>query len=430
LDDFAATTATPTTTKTGTVDSKGRTHSGRHDDVEAAVENVQAALGVNPAGAFATVAARLTAIEVLLDVAVPAPSASPYGTSYTMDGIGNQVIGSSEGLRGALRFKAPKSGNVTAIRTWFKNASGGYGAGTGGTIRYSLQGDSSNKPNGTMITSGTVTGTAQVPIGTLSPDNRFDLRYFTAPGAIVAGNYYYIVFENLAADPVNNFLSINCTWTGAAWVTQPRDDLGAWHQTLGDTGNGAWTASANYHYAPILELTFDDGTHWGQGYMEPEVLNEGRINGTSYKVRERFTVTGSDKVVTGVALRLSRTSGTENLVATLQDSAGTTIDSTSIAISAVPIADPDVESMTGIYVSGAFSQARTLVVGQTYYIQFSTGTSTSLWTRGIQSGDIYGFTSGSHFSDGYAQQTTNGSTWTTVSGLDVYGDWQFYFTVT
>lgn len=63
LDDFAAATVTPTTTKTGTEDSKGRTHSERHDDVEAALEAVQAELGVNPAGDAATVAARLAAVE-------------------------------------------------------------------------------------------------------------------------------------------------------------------------------------------------------------------------------------------------------------------------------------------------------------------------------------------------------------------------------
>lgn len=60
LDDFS-TTSPP---NLGDTDSTGRSHSKRHDDLEAAVEAVQGELGVNPSGPSAsTVAARLTGIE-------------------------------------------------------------------------------------------------------------------------------------------------------------------------------------------------------------------------------------------------------------------------------------------------------------------------------------------------------------------------------
>jgi hypothetical protein len=59
LDNFAA--ASPTNLADS--DATGRTHSERHDDVEAAVEAVQAELGTDPAGASATVKARFDAIE-------------------------------------------------------------------------------------------------------------------------------------------------------------------------------------------------------------------------------------------------------------------------------------------------------------------------------------------------------------------------------
>lgn len=59
LDNFAA--ASPT--NLGDNDTTGRTHSERHDDMEAAVEAVQAELGTDPAGASATVKARFDAIE-------------------------------------------------------------------------------------------------------------------------------------------------------------------------------------------------------------------------------------------------------------------------------------------------------------------------------------------------------------------------------
>lgn len=59
LDNFAA--ASPTNLADS--DATGRTHSERHDDVEAAMEAVQAELGTDPAGASATVKARFDVIE-------------------------------------------------------------------------------------------------------------------------------------------------------------------------------------------------------------------------------------------------------------------------------------------------------------------------------------------------------------------------------
>jgi hypothetical protein len=55
LDDFATTSPT----NLGDDDSTGRTHVERHNDTEAAIEAVQAELGTDPAGAQATVKARL-----------------------------------------------------------------------------------------------------------------------------------------------------------------------------------------------------------------------------------------------------------------------------------------------------------------------------------------------------------------------------------
>lgn len=49
-------------TNLGDNDSTGRTHSERHDDVEAAIEAVQSELGINPSGTFATVGERLDAL--------------------------------------------------------------------------------------------------------------------------------------------------------------------------------------------------------------------------------------------------------------------------------------------------------------------------------------------------------------------------------
>ena len=59
IDNFAE--ASPT--NLGDNDATGRTHTERHDDVEAAVENIEDELGVNPSDTHATVAARLAILD-------------------------------------------------------------------------------------------------------------------------------------------------------------------------------------------------------------------------------------------------------------------------------------------------------------------------------------------------------------------------------
>jgi len=81
LDNFAA--ASPT--NLGDEDTTGRTHSERHDDVEAAVENIETELGVNPAGAFTDVAARLSN-SGWLSTSVATGTANPYTPTNSQAG--------------------------------------------------------------------------------------------------------------------------------------------------------------------------------------------------------------------------------------------------------------------------------------------------------------------------------------------------------
>lgn len=55
LDDFAESTPS----NLGDEDASGRTHSERHDDLESAIEAIQATLGIDPAGSYSTVVERL-----------------------------------------------------------------------------------------------------------------------------------------------------------------------------------------------------------------------------------------------------------------------------------------------------------------------------------------------------------------------------------
>ena len=81
LDNFAA--ASPT--NLADLDTTGRDHDARHDDVEAAMEAVQGELGINPAGDFATVAARIAAGGYAI-ASVTTGTANPYTPTTAQSG--------------------------------------------------------------------------------------------------------------------------------------------------------------------------------------------------------------------------------------------------------------------------------------------------------------------------------------------------------
>jgi hypothetical protein len=119
LDNFAE--ASPT--NLGDEDSTGRTHSERHDDLEAAMEAVQEELGTDPSGASAsTVAARFTALDSTVAGRVAASVVTTAGdlivgagsASVTRLGKGTEgyvLTSSSAGAQGLIWAEA--SGGAT-----------------------------------------------------------------------------------------------------------------------------------------------------------------------------------------------------------------------------------------------------------------------------------------------------------------------------
>lgn len=77
-------------------DATGRTHAGRHDDVESAVEQVEETLGVNPQGPNATVAERLAPITTL-NGKVGIGIASPAGVLDAGNATGRIIVGDAGG---------------------------------------------------------------------------------------------------------------------------------------------------------------------------------------------------------------------------------------------------------------------------------------------------------------------------------------------
>ena len=179
--------------------------------------------------------------------------------------------------------------------------------------------------------------------------------------------------------------------------------------------------------SPMLDLSYADGTHQGQGYIEP-VYSSPAISGVNNMVRERITVSGGDRVVTGASVRIAKTSGTGDLVLRLENGAGTLIDSITIPTTNVPTLDRTANAAAGIWVSGSFASPRTLTNGATYHLRLSTDSATTLWTRIIKQGDGYGFHPTTIFPDGHLQTTADGgTTWAYGPTAGQAGDLQFVF---
>ena len=164
--------------------------------------------------------------------------------------------------------------------------------------------------------------------------------------------------------------------------------------------------------------------------MEVEISNQPTISGTNNMMRERFTVTGGNRKVTGAAVRMAKTGGTGDLTVRLEDSSGTLIDSFTVPASSIPTLATSADG-AGAWVSGSFAQTHTLISGTEYRLRLSCPSGTTMWSRGIQQGAEYGYHPDTYFADGVLEKTTNGgSSWSTVSGLGDDGDLQFYLVVT
>ncbi len=336
-----------------------------------------------------------------------------------MDALGNlQVGGSSSGASNTLvsyRFRAERSGALAGFRAyWLNQDYPGYGGGTGGTIRVSVEADNAGVPSGSVLASTDV----------VHPASDFPFVRFPSRASLSAGVLYHLVFTNIDPNPTVNFVSLDLSWVAGGSLSPRQPNVpDSDYAALEKLGTGGWHLQGAY--TPILDLTYGSGAHQGQGYMEIEDTPLA-ISGANSMVRERITVSGGDRVVTGAAVRVARTSGTGNLVMRLEDSSGSLIDSFVVSAGSVPTLSTG-GTASGVWVSGSFSAPRTLVNGATYHLRLSTDSSTSLWTRGIQQGSSYGFDPATYFADGVLQATTNGgSSWSTVPGLGDRGDLQFY----
>ena len=163
------------------------------------------------------------------------------------------------------------------------------------------------------------------------------------------------------------------------------------------TGSGSWAVMGKY--TADMDVAYSNGVHDGDGYVAAQIGYYGTISGSSNMVRERFTVSGSSRTISSVAVRMRRSGGSSPLIIRLETSSGGLIDSVSIPASSVPATSPGGDNGGQVWARASFGQSHTLAKGSTYNIRLSTASGTTYTATPIQEGTDLGFRS-FVFSDG------------------------------
>ncbi len=368
--------------------------------------------------------ALLLAVCVLVSLAHQDAAGGSYGPGLSADALSNTRIGGPWQSTTSYGFRSVHSGALASLRLYviWSGSSSGYNGGTGGSLLVSIQtddGTSQHHPSGQTMAS-------YLHADPMSKGN-FPVLAFSSPAQLVAGVIYHVVITNPDPDPVTNYVSVNSLWMRKG--EKPRQPLfadGDWFQLLGYSTKPNWWAPVENggtdSYTPIVELQYADGFSTGVGYMEVWTESTKAISGSS-EVRETFTVSGTDRLVSGVTIRLRRVAGSAPLTVRLENANGTLVESANIA---------------GIdtnftWISCTFPAVRMLTRGTRYNLTLQAPAGTSYEAFPIREGSSSNvqFSSASYFADGYAQFTTNGSWmgWDQWSGIDRRdADLQFLFT--
>jgi hypothetical protein len=303
----------------------------------------------------------------------------------------------------SYRFLSTHSGKVKDVVFYLitNGPHAGYNAGTGGTLQIDLETDDGSRDHNPSRMS---LGSASLP----QPDKSkgvFDVELSPQP-VLKEGSIYHLVFSNTDFDATDNYVSLDDAWLSSPLKPmQPRfsDEDWATLQTSGPISD--WQV---YRYnTPIMEVDFTDGAALGMGYMEfwPEFAQE---VSTGHQVREKFTVSGADRVATSVSVTgILKKSGREPLTVELQNANGETLERRTIGADRIPTGDNCAHRAgspnCGAWNTVQFSHPETLATGKTYYLLLSTTGEGDYRAYPIRRGVNYGFQPATYFNDGYSQ---------------------------
>jgi hypothetical protein len=344
-----------------------------------------------------------------------------YGIPWNADSLSNLDIGwHVDGV--AIRFRAQHSGAVTQAKFFLVFAKiepdhQGYASGTGGTVHVDLQADDGtpqHRPARQVLASApTITDPFnQSPTDPVwgSHSNRgkhnaencgasFRVVTFEKPAAVVAGQWYHLVFTNTDPDPVNNYVGLdNLRSANPTTPIQPGAsdaDLAILWKPHGQP----W--QLNPRNSPIFEVRWADGFKQGVGYIDVMASSRRAIAGAA-QVREVITVSGGDRTVSRVAVHLRSTGKPGPLTVTLEEADGRAIARTAIPVSAV--------GGTENWAAAAFATKVVLRKNHTYHVVLSAPAGDAYEICPLQKGLSRGFSDATCFPDGYAQ-FADGNAW-------------------
>ncbi|HYM64989.1 MAG TPA: hypothetical protein VES68_00670 [Candidatus Sulfotelmatobacter sp.] len=354
----------------------------------------------------------------------PTPVASGqtgiYGVGVSGDTRNNHQIGTSSHYKVDYRFRATTS-SIPSTITVSERGKGGYNTysgGNGGTIRATIQTD-----NAAGLPSGTVLATTQWNPG--NPSGNWEvwpIHTLSGASTLNKGQLYHIVFENVSSDPNNNWISLNALYTYGQPASKP---IFGNDYALLQAAPSAWSLQAGD--IPIFDLAYANGSHDGMNYIGcmVDLTYVGKISGSSNMVRETINVSGQDRLVSSVSVRVRRTSGSSPLVIRLEKADGTQIEEVTVPATSIAQSAAGLDNGGSVWATANFSSIHTLANGQSYNLVLKTSSDTEYTVAPIQEGRSKGMRSYA-FTNGVAQRTTNaGSSWSGLYGSEA--DLQFYF---
>ena len=309
--------------------------------------------------------------------AVPSPSGF-YGSGTNADALNNLTIGPHVV---SYRFLSTHTGTVSNVHFYLivNGPHAGYNSGTGGTLKIQLETDDGSDAHQPL---GTVLATHTIP----HPSDPFPVISFSPAPKLEAGELYHLVFSNTDSDPTENFVSVDDLYMNHPLNPMQPDSSNADLVTLTRDSANSW--SVFDFNTPIFEFDFADGASFGQGYMEvwpesPEPISDAQA------VREKFTVSGGDRAVTQISIRVARISGTADLTVQLEDADGILVEKGTIPSSEIPASS----SAYYVWATYKFSAMRTLLDGQSYHLVLETSAGTTYQAYPLRKGSAQNFQS-------------------------------------
>jgi hypothetical protein len=359
-----------------------------------------------------------------------AESSNLYGVPWNADGLSNVPIGKRE-KRVGIRFRAERDGTLDRVKlffvfaTWRDMAAMGsrscqahhndcYAAGNGGQVLVTVRvDDGSNRhfPSGQVLSSRLIrhpmNRNRKPPIYAEGRGFRgratHNFRVLDMPDVpLQAGHIYHLVFSNPAADHRRNYVSLDHLYLAAnTRGMQPavRDvDLASEVLYFGSPG---W--QVRRWETPIYQVHYSDGFVQGQGYVGTSLPHSTPIYGR-HRARERITVTGSDRMISGLFVRLKKQGNPGPLTVRLENGNSTLVEKWTVSASSVV--------RRHAWVPVAFRTPHALLAGRTYNVVLSAkgGAANHYRIFALVEGRVHGFRANNLFHAGYAQ-VDRGSGW-------------------